>query len=281
MVRSFYLLKRAAVFPLRFTPFRPLANTKLPLRSLLHPKKITLLSACAPHTMCDYPKLSNTYDLACNIEQRALAGAFVECGTWKGGNAAVMASVASAHNSRRKTWYFDSFEGMPEPTEKDVADTKRGKIHARNHELAKAGFANASVSDVEELIFTKLGLAPEDNIIVKGWFKDTLPQQKREIGPIAILRLDGDWYESTMTALNELYDQVVVGGYVIVDDYGGWEGCRRAVHEFFSQQGTVPNIQLIGAYHPDLYKKIPPVYFRKGDACSDASLYRQLENTLR
>ena len=69
-------------------------------------------------------------------------------------------------------------------------------------------------------------------VIKKGWFQDTLPRAKSEIGKVAILRLDGDWYESTKCCLDNLYENVSPGGYVIIDDYGYWEGCRQALDEF-------------------------------------------------
>jgi len=228
--------------------------------------------------MCNYLRLSNTYELALDIEKRKLGGAFVECGTWRGGCGAIMSETTNRFGSNRTTWFFDSFEGMPEPTDKDVADTKTGKKKAKEHVLTEEGYAKASISDVEEVVFKKLKLSKEKNIIIKGWFKNTLPEYKEKIGKIAILRLDGDWYESTMTTLEELYDKVVDGGYVIIDDYGGWEGCRKAVHEYLDNKGVVPNFKFIGTYDPLTFKKIPPVYFKKGEKCENIELYFNLGN---
>ena len=78
--------------------------------------------------------------------------------------------------------------------------------------------------------------------IIKGWFQDTLPQNIDKIGNIAILRLDGDWYESTKVCLEYLYDNVVEGGYILVDDYNFWPGCKKAVDEFFDNRKIFPNI---------------------------------------
>ena len=92
---------------------------------------------------------------------------------------------------------------------------------------------------------------------------EILPKVKKEIGQIAILRLDADWYSSTMTILNELYDQVVSGGFVIFDDYGTWPGCRQAVHEFIEKRKLKVKFQYIGTNDPTAFGKLPPMYFVK------------------
>jgi hypothetical protein len=146
--------------------------------------------------------------------------------------------VAHEHGDKRTTWYFDSFEGMPKPAPEDGKDTAEIEGDA----------LKASVSDVEELIFTKLKLLKEKNRIVKGWFQDTIPGVKNEIGPIAILRMDADWYEATKFCLDQLFDQVVPGGYFIFDDYSRWQGCKKAVDEFLEKRGLHPTFQYIGTY---------------------------------
>ncbi|MDP3726503.1 MAG: TylF/MycF/NovP-related O-methyltransferase [bacterium] len=266
----YYRLKKVAVYLLRFTSLKTLLEdshpsihlrkpTTFPLRALFSPAKLSILKTVAPYTLLGYSALENAYDLAEDVEKKGLSGSFVECGTWKGGAAATMAAVAHRYGNQRKTWYFDSFEGMPEPTQEDKkGEGKRGGTEDLTGDMLKA-----SISDVEEVIFEKLKLPRENNIIVKGWFQDTLPEKKREIGPIAILRLDGDWYESTKVCLEELYDQVVSGGYVIVDDYGAWAGCKKAVHEFFDKRGINPKLHFIGTHDPEVFSVTPPAYFQK------------------
>ena len=206
LARAFYqtCLKKIVTFPLRFTKLRVLQLRNFPLKDLFNPDKTSLLVTVAPYTQAGYPRMTNIYDLSKDVEQRQLAGAFVECGTWKGGCAAVMGAIAKRYGSRRKTYYLDSFEGMPPATKEDGP----GSARLAGDKL------KASMEDVKELVFGKLHLSPDKNILVKGWFEDTLPKVKKEIGQIAILRLDADWYSSTMTILNELYDQVVSGGFV-------------------------------------------------------------------
>jgi hypothetical protein len=192
-----------------------------PVRDWRRLGRLNLFRKVYPNTMVGYARLANTHDLARLAERDGLPGAFVECGVWKGGCAAVMAWVARQAGSGRSTWLFDSFEGLPEPTEEDGA---------RAWEYV-AGCA-APQEAAEELLFARLKIDPRSVHVVKGWFQDTLPACKSEIGPIAILRVDGDFYESTRCCLEHLYEQTVQGGYVIIDDYGYWAGCRKATDEF-------------------------------------------------
>lgn len=236
----FKQFKLILVFPLRFTSLKTLQLSNFPLKDLFNPKKTSLLKVAAPYTKAGYPRLTNVYDLSNEIEKKNIDGAFVECGTWKGGCAAIMAAIAHRYGDRRTTWYFDSFEGMPEPTPED--GTNEETDHMMGDYLA------ASEADVEELIFDKLKLPREKNILVKGWFEKTLPARKADIGKIAILRLDADWYSSTVTILEELYSQVVSGGYLIFDDYSRWQGCKQATDEFIKKNDLKVEFQWIGTY---------------------------------
>ncbi len=206
-------------------------------RNPLNPAKIVLFLKVMPYTMVGYKRLSNVYELACKAEAENVPGAFVEFGVWKGGAAGVMAAVAKEAESERMTWLFDSFEGLPEPTEKDGTHAAE---YASEHTLGRLRSivkCVGPIEDVEKLFFSVLRIPREQVRIEKGWFQETLPGAKQELGQIAILRLDADWYESTKYILEELYDQVAPGGWVIVDDYGHWEGCRKAVDEFFERRG--------------------------------------------
>jgi len=193
----------------------------MPVQDWAQLNKLNLFRKTYPNTMVGYARLSNAYELAQLVEQTGLEGALVECGVWKGGCIATMAWVAKQANSNRSIWLFDSFEGLPVPTE---LDGPRAQEYI--------GRYAASVEDVEGILFSRLEINRDSVHIVKGWFQDTLPASKDEIGPIAILRLDGDWYESTRCCLENLYDQIVPSGYVILDDYGCWEGCKIATDEF-------------------------------------------------
>lgn len=198
--------------------------------------RLNLFRKTYANTMVGYARLSNAYELSRKIEQQSLPGAFVECGVWRGGCIATMAWVAKKANSNRAIWLFDSFQGMPEPSNADLlADGEKAVLNTGNF--------GASEEIAKYLLFSKLKLDPSSVHIVKGWFHDTVPLHKNTIGPISILRLDGDFYDSTKICLNNLYQKVVPGGYVIIDDYGGWEGAKLATDEFM--QGMDVGLQTI------------------------------------
>ena len=99
----------------------------------------------------------------------------------------------------------------------------------------------------QELLEQKIGYAPSLIEFHTGWFQDTVPTQAAKIGPIAVLRLDGDWYASTKVCLDHMYDQVSDGGFIIIDDYGTYDGCRLAVDEFFSSRQSHPFLNRVDA----------------------------------
>lgn len=194
-------------------------------------RKLKAVLFVQPYTMVGYERLMNAYDVVQHAERKGLPGAIVECGVFKGGSAAVMTMAASPV---RKVWLFDSFEGLPEPTAEDGPMAVEYSGHRVGGALEPIGQCVGPLDIVKELFFEKLGVDVSRVVIRQGWFQETLPLARHEIGPIAVLRLDGDWYDSTKVCLENLYDLVVPGGFVIIDDYGYWEGCRRAVDEFLA-----------------------------------------------
>lgn len=153
-------------------------------------------------------------------------GCVVECGTWKGG---MIAGIASRLGNR-KYFLFDSFEGLPEVQEIDGAAAKEWQQNTQ----APDYFDNCKAAKEDAEKAMQLSGA-KDATIIKGWFNETLPHFDRS-QQIAVLRLDGDWYESTMCCLDNLYDYVAPGGVIIFDDYYAWDGCARAVHDFLSKR---------------------------------------------
>ncbi len=204
--------------------------------------KVRLLFKIYPYTMVGYYGLSNIYDLCRKAEKDKLKGVFAECGVWKGGSVAIMAFVAEKAGSGRKTWLFDSFEGLPEPTAQDGPRAKDYAAGKMSGKLATIEKCVGPLGDVKKIFFDILKINPGRVIIRKGWFQATLPKAKNEMVKISVLRLDGDWYESTKCCLDNLYDVVIPGGYVIIDDYGCWEGARQAVDEFFEKRGIKVDI---------------------------------------
>lgn len=195
------------------------------------------------HTMIGLKRLDNLRSCLERVISEEVPGDVVEAGVWRGGASIFMRAVLRAHGVRdRVVWVADSFEGVPEAdTERFPAD--RGMpLHLWNDLL---GVDQATVEEN----FRRYGLLDDQVRFLKGWFRDTLPTAP--IGELALLRVDGDLYESTMDALVHLYPKVAPGGYVIIDDYGALAPCRLAVRHFRKEHGITEPIQHIdgsGAY---------------------------------
>jgi O-methyltransferase len=149
------------------------------------------------------------------------SGAIVECGTWRGG---MIAGIADVLGPDRHYCLFDSFEGLPPAKEIDGEAAL-----AWQRDTSGAMYHNNCRASEEEARLAMSMSAATDYALVKGWFNETLP--KAVVGPIALLRMDADWYDSTKAILDNLADRVVPGGLIVVDDYYTYEGCARAVNE--------------------------------------------------
>ncbi len=156
----------------------------------------------------------------------ATPGCVVECGVWRGGMIAGMAEVLGA---KRQYILFDSFEGLP-PAREDLDGT--AAVAWQSNSKSPTYYNNCTAAEEEAAAAMKLSGATSFSL-VKGWFNETLPGFNLPC-EIAILRLDGDWYDSTRVCLEKLYPHVAPGGIVIIDDYYNWDGCARAVNEFVS-----------------------------------------------
>jgi hypothetical protein len=199
-----------------------------------------LLATIRPFTLLSEARLFSLYTLAKQVCFEDLPGHFVECGSYKGGCAAMLAVIIQRYSARPRFVYaFDTFDGMPEPTEFDRHNT----IPA-NQTGFGAGTLKAPIQENLAQICQILGVS--DLVLpIQGLFADTLSVQRGSIDDIALLHADGDWYESTLDIFNNLYDQVVQGGVIQIDDYGHWEGCRQAVHEFEQSRGEHFNLRRI------------------------------------
>jgi hypothetical protein len=200
-----------------------------------------MILAVIGYTMVTYDGLASVINQIRFCEENDIAGAYVELGTWKGGSFAVMAQANLAYGKLPRHMHgFDSFQGLPAPrADKDfdsyVAETFKITREQSDGSLKPIGALLSEQSDVE-VVLEKVGY-PRDHVhLHAGWFQDTVPVVGPKIGPIAILRLDGDLYESYLIALDHLWDQVVIGGFVIFDDWV-YKGCRDAVTEFFAKRG--------------------------------------------
>ena len=164
-----------------------------------------------------------------------IPGDLVECGVWRGGAAILMRAVLSAYEDEmRCVWLADSFEGVPLP---DAANEGPGLLAKVNKEIY-AGILAVPETEVRAN-FQRYGLLDDQVRFLPGWFKDTLPDAP--IDRIAVLRLDGDLYESTMDALDALYPRLSPGGFCIIDDYV-LPGCRQAVTEYREKHGISAEI---------------------------------------
>lgn len=186
-----------------------------------------------PYSLVGSAGLSQTYNLVAEIKKNNLKGDLVECGVAQGGCSALMALKAFENRKNdRKIWLFDSFEGLPEPSAKDFKNEDKGDfIRPLNK-----GSCLGTIEQVERL-FSKLGIDKKNVIMIKGWFQETLPEYKNKINKISLLRIDADWYESTKCCLENLYDNVINEGFIVIDDYGTCFGAKKALDEFLEKKG--------------------------------------------
>jgi hypothetical protein len=179
------------------------------------------------HSMLSLKRLDNIEFCVDRVLADGIRGDLIETGVWRGGAAIFMRAVLKAYGvTDRTVWVADSFEGLPPPNAAYPADAD--SLHHEQPELA------IPLEQVMEN-FRKYGLLDSQVQFVKGWFSQTLPAAPIE--RLAVLRLDGDMYESTMDAFTNLYDRVAPGGFVIVDDYGAVPACKAAVHDFRDRRG--------------------------------------------
>lgn len=193
---------------------------------------------CFGYTMVGHRRLDNVQQCIEDVLRNKVPGDFIETGVWRGGTVILMRALLKVHGvTDRTVWAADSFEGLPAPASADDG-----------HDLSRVDYLKVSLEQVESN-FERFGLLDDQVRFLQGWFCDTLP--RAPIDRLALLRLDGDLYSSTMDALRNLYHRVSPGGYVIVDDYYSWDSCRRAVDEFLKEHRLHADIRRIdwsGAY---------------------------------
>jgi O-methyltransferase len=193
-----------------------------------------IIKAVEPFTMTPYEKIAAMIDAARYIAHAKIPGAVVECGVWRGGSMMAAALALYEANDCRDLYLFDTYAGMTAPTKQDV--DYRGIPAAGRYVESIAVEHNewcyASLEEVRRNM-ASTGYPVAMSHFIKGSVLETLPRESpREI---AILRLDTDWYESTLHELKHLYPKLSHGGVLIIDDYGYWRGCRKAVEEYFAR----------------------------------------------
>jgi O-methyltransferase len=187
-------------------------------------------------TMMGMGALKNLHAAMQHVVSNHVPGDFVETGVWRGGGTIYMRAFLKAYSElQRNVWVCDSFEGLPKP--KAVYSADRGS------RLWESEYLAVSLDEVKEN-FEFYHLLDDRVKFLKGFFSDTMPAAP--IGEIAVLRLDGDMYESTIVVLENLYPKVCDGGIVIIDDYGMLPECNRAVEDYRSNYGISAPLQIIG-----------------------------------
>jgi hypothetical protein len=191
------------------------------------------------YTMTSYERMITLWQQVRYLDFAQIAGCMVECGAWQGGASGMMALAHLADGIPfRPLHLFDSFTGLPEPDARQdggiAVEYADGKAFGN---LVSIGQCVGSLEINQYLINQVIKYPQELTHYHVGWFQDTVSSVAEKIGPIALLRLDGDWYESTKICLEAFYPQMSSGGIVVIDDYGKWPGCRKAVDEFMSSLG--------------------------------------------
>ncbi len=198
---------------------------------------IEICTAVKPYTMTSPERINALIDAVRYVVTNKIDGAMVECGVWKGGSTmAMMLTLKKLGDETREFYLYDTFAGMSEPTEADVS-FEGDKAHKTFSDLKTAEDASDwCFSSLEEVRENTLSTGYKNNNIffVEGKVEDTIP--KTIPRKIAVLRLDTDWYESTKHELIHLFPLLQPNGVLIIDDYGHWEGARKAVDEYISDK---------------------------------------------
>lgn len=196
------------------------------------------LEMCKPYSMCSSERMFSLYSGVHYVLDNNIQGDFVECGVWKGGSAMLIAKILLMRGvTNRQIYLYDTFEGMTAPTrnDKDLAGvTATSKWESAIKENEASNWCHSPLDEVKENM-TKTGYDMANIQFVKGKVEDTIPATIPK-GKIALLRLDTDWYESTLHELIHLYPMLIGNGVLIIDDYGHWAGCRKAVDEYFAKE---------------------------------------------
>jgi len=200
------------------------------------------------YTMTNPTRCRILWDVSQRVLRQRVPGAFVECGVWKGGSSAVMGLAIRHAGQTRDLHLFDSFEGLPEPTERDGLEAKQYSGGRASGALKSVNQCQAGLEEVRAILLGGLNFDPARTHFHVGWFQNTLPDIAPKLGPLALLRLDGDWYESTRLCLEHLYPLLSSGGVVILDDYNGWAGCKQATDEFRNLRGIQAPMKLLDPF---------------------------------
>jgi O-methyltransferase len=198
-----------------------------------------IIEQCVPYTMTSKERMLGLIRAIQYVNQNEIAGDFVECGVWKGGSAMIMGHLCHKLKMDRKIYLFDTFSGMTEPTSTDIDKSGR----TAQELMEKQDKSNSlvwAISNKKEVSENLKQCEYENFALVEGDVAKTLFDSNNIPEKVSILRLDTDWYESTIIELEILYPRLVKGGVLIIDDYGHWQGAKKAVDEYFSNMAFTP-----------------------------------------
>jgi hypothetical protein len=207
-----------------------------------NPEELRVLDLVKGFTATSAERIVGVVNAVDYIVANRIPGAVVECGVWRGGSTmAALHTLLNRKETSREVYLFDTFEGMSEPTDKDVMFDGQKASDLLDSSERKEGVVNywcvAGIEDVKRNV-ESTGYPSEKLHLIKGKVEETIP--KHAPGQIALLRLDTDWFESTAHELEHLYPRVSPNGVIIIDDYGHWQGARQAVDEYFAKQPFKP-----------------------------------------
>lgn len=195
-----------------------------------------LIEAVQPFTMTSPERISAFRDALRHVSRHNIPGAIVECGVWKGGSMMAAAKTLLALADKRQLFLFDTFRGMTAPEAVDCDLSGHPAAHLLNSPTTST--LMRCESPLEEVQQNMASTGYDAHLVkyIVGRVEDTIPEHAPE--QIAVLRLDTDWYGSTVHELRHLYPRLAIGGLLIIDDYGHWQGARKAVDEFLTETGT-------------------------------------------
>ena len=201
------------------------------------PWQVEIIASVMPFTMTSPERIFALVEAVAYVCENNIAGDFVECGVWKGGSSAAIAkTLVHLGQTQRTLWMYDTFDGMSAPTDSDVdflGQTADTLLDQQDVADAASVWCRSPLEEVKETM-SQTGYPMEYIQFIQGKVEETLPQQAPKC--VSLLRLDTDWYESTRCELEILFPCLQAGGVLIIDDYGHWQGCRKAVDEYFQQQ---------------------------------------------
>ena len=198
-------------------------------------------------TMTSVARLVNTLKACKYAVENNVPGDFVECGVWRGGHGILAKKIFERMGSNKKVWMYDTFEGMAEPTEFDVNARTKEMATVKYHQTktdTHVDWCYASLEDVKKCV-QSAGIDINAVTFIKGDVCETLKDPSNRPTQISVLRLDTDWYQSTKTELHWLYPVLSNNGVLIIDDYGHWQGARKAVDEYFVKNPYKPLFNVV------------------------------------